>query len=214
MFAFGWLNYSGRLGTLTGWECHAVIELAFLTPWKGERKHVFLVARNGKAILGKIQDAKGAQFSSGGLAGWAGIGPVKSQRFLVLVIHFLCSATCKIRCSVGGAHASSNIHWPRKNKLAKLVRDGQEKTRTWIATSNKCIATSNKCLTSSNKKLLVTRSIATSNKCLTSSNKKLLLTRSIATSNKCLTSSNKKILVTSASLLVTSALLVVTRSYY
>ena len=86
--------------------------------------------------------------------------------------------------------------------------------------SNKCIATRNKCIATRNK------CIASRNKCLTSSNKKgirnkmkkkatMLATRNkcIASGNKCLTSSNKKLLGTSTSLLVTSALLVVTRSY-
>ena len=79
---------------------------------------------------------------------------------------------------------------------------------------------SNKCLTSSNKKLLGTpgiaarskdatrnKCIASSNKCLTSSDKKLLGTPGIATNGA------RTLLGTSASLLVTSALLDVTRSY-
>ena len=56
-----------------------------------------------------------------------------------------------------------------------------------VSSSNKCHATSNRCLTSSNKD-------ATRNKC-------------IATSNRCLTSSNKKLVVTGALLVVTRTLL-------
>ena len=74
------------------------------------------------------------------------------------------------------------------------------------------IATSNKCLTSSNKKLLGSATLLVTS-ALTRSNRDAISKQVHATSNKCLTSSNKKLLGTSATLLGTSALLVVTRSY-
>ena len=76
----------------------------------------------------------------------------------------------------------SNMEQPRSKRT--LLGAKGHATRSKDATRNKCIASSNKCLTSNKD----------------------------ATRNKCLTSSNKKLVVTSATLLVTSALLV-TRSY-